>query len=212
MSTYPISEETINAFKSIGTATIHEVNQQSGAMNSNIKPLKNTMKVCGPALTVEVRPGDNLGLHQALMVAKKGDVIVAQAGGFSESGLWGEIMTIAAIERGAVGLVIDGAVRDVESASRLGFPVFSAGISMKASGKNFKGHINAPITCGAVVVNPGDLIVGDADGVVVVPSKEVNQVLKKSLEREKKEAGLIEQLKKGELTIHLLGLSEKIKE
>ena len=208
----PISAEAINSFKSIGTATIHEANQQSGAMNSKIKPLKDTMKVCGIALTVEVRPGDNLGLHQALMVAKKGDVIVAQAGGFSESGLWGEIMTIAAMERGAAGLVIDGAVRDVESAPRLGFPIFSAGICMKASGKNFKGRINVPITCGAVLVNPGDLVVGDADGVVVVPSKEVDQVLKKSLEREKKEAGLIDRLKKGELTIHLLGLAEKIKE
>jgi 4-hydroxy-4-methyl-2-oxoglutarate aldolase len=121
-------------------------------------------------------------------------------------------MTIAAIERGAVGLIIDGAVRDVQSAARLGFPVFCAGISMKASGKNFKGRINVPITCGGVLVNPGDLVVGDADGVVVVPNKDVDQVLKKARERERKEAGLIEQLRKGALTIHLLGLSEKIKE
>ena len=207
-----IPQEVIEAFRRIPTATIHEANQQNGAMNFNIKPLSRSMRVCGPAITVEVRPGDNLGLHQILSIAQKGEVIVAQAGGFLESGLWGEIMTTAALQRGVSGLVIDGAVRDTESAVSLGFPIWCAGISIKASGKNFPGRINGPIPCGGVLVNPGDLVVGDGDGVVVVSSQAVQQVLEKALEREKKEAGFIEQIRKGALTIDLLGLSEKIKE
>lgn len=147
-------------------------------------------------------------LHKAISIAQPGDVLVVNIGEYEEAGAWGEIATVAAIERGIKGLIIDGGVRDTQAIKSLGFPVFCRSISIKATTKKLIGFINYPITCGGVIVNPGDIVLGDADGVVVVKKEDVEEVIKKAEERERFERRVIEELRQGKLTIDLLNLRQ----
>jgi 4-hydroxy-4-methyl-2-oxoglutarate aldolase len=169
------------------------------------------MKVCGPVVTVKVRPCDNLILHKAIYVAQKGDVIVADAGGYMEAGAWGEIMAVAAHHRGIGGLVFNGMVRDSQAMSELGFPVFSCGLSIKGTEKTSLGWINHPLNLDNITIFPGDLILGDRDGLVVVKREEAQEVLQKSLAREEKEKGIKERLRRGESTLDIYGFAEILK-
>jgi 4-hydroxy-4-methyl-2-oxoglutarate aldolase len=169
------------------------------------------MKVCGPVVTVKVRPGDNLMLHKAIYVAQKGDVIVADAGGYTEAGAWGEIMAVAAHARGIAGFVFNGAVRDADPMTELGFPVFACALCIKGTEKISLGLINHPLNLDNVTINPGDLILGDRDGVVVVQREEAEAVLQKSIAREEKETAGKEHLRKGESTLDLYGFADILK-
>ncbi len=135
------------------------------------------MKFAGPALTVEVRPGDNLMIHAALALAKPGDVIVVDGGGYLGGALTGFLMVSQARAAGVAAFVIDGAVRDIEETCASGFPVFAAGANPNGPTKAIGGKVNWPVSVGGVAVNPGDLIVGDADGVVAVPQEKVEEVV-----------------------------------
>ena len=128
-----VAPEIVEQFKSISSATAHEASGGRGALSSRIKPVDPRMRVCGPAVTVKVRPGDNLMLHKAIYVARPGDVIVADAQGFVEAGAWGEIMTVAAQARSLAGLVFNGGIRDAAEIAQLGFPAFSVGLSIKGT-------------------------------------------------------------------------------
>lgn len=203
-----ISKDLIDRLSEFSSATVYEANGQKGAMLSYIKPLDESMKVCGTAITVLSRAGDNLMLHKAISIAQPGDVLVVNIGEYEEAGAWGEIATVAAIERGIKGLIIDGGVRDTQAIKSLGFPVFCRSISIKATTKKLIGYINHPISCGGVIVNPGDIVLGDADGVVVIKREDVKEVIKKAEERENFERRVIEELKKGKLTIDLLNLRQ----
>lgn len=165
-----------------------------------------------PAAGVDTRPGDNLAIHHAVTVAQPGDVLVVDAKAFTEAGPWGDILTLYAQQIGIAGLVIDGSVRDSRAIVALGFPVFSRGISVKGTGKHQPGAVNQPITCGGIRIAPGDLVVADADGVVVVPARDVDRVQEKCAERERKEAGLRDALRDGESLVDLLGLRDRIAE
>ncbi|MFQ5935676.1 MAG: 4-carboxy-4-hydroxy-2-oxoadipate aldolase/oxaloacetate decarboxylase [Acidiferrobacterales bacterium] len=201
----------VAALRRYGTATLHEALGQRGAMPFEIKPLYSGMRLCGPALTVAVAPGDNLMIHYALTLAQPGDVLVVDAKGFTEAGPWGDIMTTAAMAKGIAGLVIDGCVRDAESLNAMGFAVFARGTSMKGTTKKLPGDINTPITCASVPIDPGDVVVGDDDGVVVIPRTEAVPVLECAREREASEEQKRRELRAGKTTIELLGVKDLLK-
>jgi 4-hydroxy-4-methyl-2-oxoglutarate aldolase len=192
----------------LSTSTIHEAQGRIGAMVHTIRPVSPGMKCCGPACTVRSHGGDNLMLHKAIYVAQPGDVIVHDGDDWLESNVWGEVMTTGALQRGVVGFVTNGAVRDIAAIQAKGFAVFAQAISMKWNVKASLGTVNHPIVCGGVAINPGDIVVGDDDGVVVVPLERAAEVLQKALEREAREAALMEQLKAGKSTVELLGLDK----
>jgi 4-hydroxy-4-methyl-2-oxoglutarate aldolase len=170
-----------------------------------IKPVAPSFKVCGSAVTVHSPGGDNLWLHRALYVAQPGDILVVHVSDAHHFGYWGEIMSAAAMARGLGGLVIDGCVRDGAILENFGFPVFARGLCIRGTGKDFgaRGWINHPTLFGDLTVNPGDLVVGDTDGVVVLPGAQAQKFVEAAVEREKKEAGIIERIKAGERTIEL---------
>lgn len=142
-------------------------------MDNGIRPLALSMKVCGPAFTVQVRPGDNLMVHAAVMLARKGDVVVVDAGGNCDFGIWGQIVSRAAMARGIAGVVLDGAVRDAADIAADGLPVWSRGINPRGGSRDGPGEIGFPVCCGGLMVEPGDIVVADGDGVCVVPAAEL---------------------------------------
>lgn len=201
-----MDRDLLQEARRLGTATLHEASGQRGALPSGIKPISSTMRVAGPAFTVATPPGNNLWIHRALASAA-GEVLVVVTSQHYEAGYWGDIMTVAALARGIAGLVIDGCVRDSEAIARLQFPVFARGLSIRGTRKDptALGFLQAPITLGDVTVEPGDLVVGDADGVVVISRASVTDVLEKARERERREAEVIERLRKGETTLDIYG-------
>jgi len=203
-------KELILKFKEISAAIAHEAMGKAGAMSSSIRPLFQGMKVCGPALTVSCHPGDNLMLHKAISIAEPGDVIVCRVDGHLECGYWGEIATVAAMEKGVEGLIIDGSVRDKAAIGELHFPVFSAGICMKGTYKQTLGTVNHPIVCGEASVKAGDIVLGDDDGVVIIPIERVDEVYEECVKKERSEAEIIKQLKKGKTTLELLGFDKTL--
>ncbi len=195
----------------IAPASAYEAQGKTGAMMSDIKPIYSGMKICGPAITVQCHPGDNIMLHKAIAIAQPGDIIVACVS-YSEAGYWGEVLTVAAQAIGVRGLVIDGSVRDGLAIKKRGFSVFSRGLCMKGTVKETVGFINYPLVCGNVLINPGDIILGDDDGIVVIPREKAQETLKKSQDREKSEQMMMEKLTSRELTtLELLGLDKVLK-
>ncbi|AHL75448.1 4-hydroxy-4-methyl-2-oxoglutarate aldolase [Stutzerimonas stutzeri] len=205
-----MSKTTSATLRQLGSATIYEAQGAKGALDSGIKPLDMNMRVAGPAFTVDIRPGDNLMLHYALLHIKAGDVLVVDAKGFVEAGPWGDVLTEQALKQGVAGLIINGAVRDAEAIVNAVFPVFCRGLSIKGTGKNQPGLLNVPVCFGDVLINPGDIVVGDRDGVVVVARNEIDDVLLKSQQREDKEAYFREQIREGATTSDLLDLRETL--
>ena len=159
------------------SSIIADVAGRRGALDGRIRALASSMKLAGPAFTVEVRPGDNLMIHAALALARPGDVIVVAGGGYLGSALTGYLMVSQAKAAGLAGFVIDGAVRDVEETCANGFPVFAVGSNPNGPTKAIAGRINGAVSVGGVAVNAGDLIIGDADGVVAVPRENVERVI-----------------------------------
>lgn len=165
------------------SSILADVAGRRGALHGRIAPLAPNMRFAGPALTVEVRPGDNLMIHAALAVAQPGDVIVVDGKGDLGSALMGEIMSQQAVALGVVAVVIDGAVRDSEAIRELGFPMFAAGLNPNGPTKCVAGRLNHPISIGGVTVKPGDLVVGDADGVTVIEREKAAAMLPLAAEK-----------------------------
>jgi len=180
-------QELIEKFKPISVATVYEASGRKGFVNPKIKPIFKGMKLCGPAFTVQTVPGDNLMLHKALEKAQEGDIIVATVGDEYEYGYWGDLMATQAKVKKLGGLAIDGCVRDSEEIIEMGFPIFSRGLAIRGTVKASLGLINYPINFGGTVINPGDLILGDDDGIVMVRYEDCKEVLAKSKERVQKE-------------------------
>ena len=202
-----LSAELVAAARRLPTATLHEAGGKIGALPSALKPVAAGMTLAGPALTVHSPPGDNLWLHRALDIARPGDVMVVHCSGAHEHGYWGEIMATMAQARGLAGLVIDGCVRDGALLAEMGFPVFARGLCIRGTGKDFGaiGWLNHSVWVGEVVVNAGDLIVADHDGVVAVPNARAAEVVLKSQQRETDEAAIVQRLKAGESTLDVYG-------
>ena len=204
-----VAPELVVAARGLSAATLHEAAGRIGALPHAIKPLADSFTVCGPALTVSGPAGDNLWLHRAIYLAQPGDVLVAHVSGGFEWGYWGDIMTTAARERGLGGLVIDACVRDGAVLRRAGFPIFSRGLALRGTGKDFgaTGWINHPVLIGEITVAPGDLVVGDLDGVVVLPRAQVATAIAAAQAREAKEADVLQQLAQGARTVDIYGLN-----
>jgi 4-hydroxy-4-methyl-2-oxoglutarate aldolase len=202
------SQHIIEAFSKQASATVHEASGRKGAVACTIKPLTRGMKICGPALTVQCGPGDNLMLHKALEIAQPGDVIVATTNGAYEYGYWGGLMAVSGMARKLGGLAIDGCVRDSSEIIKMGFPIFCRGISIRGTAKNTLGLINYPTVFGGIMVEPGDLILGDDDGLVVVRRSECEEVLEKTLKRVKAEEEKTKVLETGVSSVEYNKLTE----
>jgi 4-hydroxy-4-methyl-2-oxoglutarate aldolase len=178
---YPrVSAELVREAASIPAAILADVYGRRGAVNGRVAPLSATMKVAGPALTIEVRPGDNLMIHAALAIAKPGDVLIVDGKADQTCALIGEIVVRQAMAIGVAGMILDAAARDVEALREAGFPIFSVGANPCGPTKRVAGRVNHPIAVGGVAVNPGDLVVGDADGVVVIERERVAEMIELS--------------------------------
>jgi len=174
-----VLDEYVDIMKSTGclTGNVGDCLGRGAAMNSRIRPISNGMKIVGPALTIKTSPTDNLMIHKGMTLAKPGDVLVIDGGGDISWGLLGFIMVSAAIKYGIAGIIVDGAIRDVEEIRNSGFPIFNVGFSPNGPFKDGPGEVNFPIQCGGQVVNPGDIIVADDDGVVVVPQEHAQKAI-----------------------------------
>jgi 4-hydroxy-4-methyl-2-oxoglutarate aldolase len=197
------SAELIDHFRGLGVATVHEASGRQGAVDPDIKPIAKGVRLCGPAFTVQCHPGDNLMLHKALERARPGDVLVATVGGCYEGGYWGGLMGTSAQARQLGGLALDGCVRDSSELIQMGFPIFCRGFAVRGTAKGVLGLINHPTVFGGVLVHPGDLVLGDDDGLVVVKRAECSWVLEKSLERKRAEEKKAEQLRAGMSSVEL---------
>ena len=180
-------------FLELPVANVSDCMLRLTAGGSRIRPMHKSGQLAGPALTVKTRPGDNLMLHKAIDIAEPGDIVVCDAGGDLTNSLMGELMLAHAVKRGLGGFVINGAVRDVESFIDFNLPVFAAGVSHRGPYKDGPGEINVSVAIDGMVIEPGDLIIGDWDGVLAVPLEEVEAIFKKT---EEKQAAEIEEMKK----------------
>ena len=172
-----IDAATVQAASAYASSILADVAGRRGGLDGRIAALSPAMRVCGPAFTVEVRPGDNLMIHAAMAMAKPGDVLVIDGKADRTCALMGSIMLNACKKLGLAGVVLDASIRDTEELRELGFPVWAVGANPNGPTKFVPGRINWPISCGGVTVNPGDLIVGDADGVVVVEREKAAMLL-----------------------------------
>ncbi|GAP34332.1 RraA family protein [Piscinibacter sakaiensis] len=178
-----VDPDVVRQAGSFASSILADVAGRRGALHGRIAPLARSMRFAGTAITVEVRPGDNLMIHAAMAIAKPGDVIVVDGKGDLSSALMGEIMSQQCVALGIAAVVIDGAVRDVTAICELGFPMFAAGLNPNGPTKFVPGRLNHPISIGGVTVCPGDLVVGDADGVTVVERDKAASLLPLAAEK-----------------------------
>lgn len=207
-STDAVADPLVAEIVHLSSATLHEAAGKIGALPASIKPLAPTMRACGRALPVQSPPGDNLWLHHAIYAAAPGDVLVIDVGSGVEYGYWGEVMALAAQVRGIAGLVISGGVRDSLRMIEMGFPVFSASVCIRGTGKNPRGQgsIGQSIQLGNVVVNRGDIVFGDADGVVVLPAERASAIAVESRKRDQAELEIFDNLRAGKSTLEIYRL------
>lgn len=198
-----LTPELLAEAAKIASSTIHEAAGRIGALPSAIKAVAPGMRICGPAFPVKGPPLDNLALHFGIDEAQPGDVVIADVGGHYEGGYFGEVMCTSARARKLGGLVIDGCVRDGAELAEMGWPVFARGLAMRGTLKDLNGdlRINERIAIGEAIIEPGDLVIGDTDGVVVIPKAMAAAAIEASITREANEAETMEILAKGETTL-----------
>jgi len=192
-----VSPAMVTKASAFAASILADVAGRRGTLDGRITPLSRSTRLAGPAFTVEVRPGDNLMIHAAMALAQPGDVLVVDGKGDRSCALMGEIMITTCKKLGLGGVVIDGAHRDTKDLLALGFPVYSVGSNPKGPTKSVPGRINGPISCGGVTVNPGDLIVGDGDGVVVIERDKVASILAPAAQKVTDERVRIEEITSG---------------
>lgn len=192
-----VSPDLVKQAAGFQAAILADVAGRRGAMHGRIQALRPRMQVAGPAFTVEVRPGDNLMIHAAISLAKPGDVLVIDGKGDQTAALMGTIMMTACKQLGIAGVIIDGAARDSLEIDEMDYPVFSVGTNPNGPTKNVGGRIGHPISCGGVTVNPGDFVLADADGVVVVEREKLAALIPVAHKKVEDEAKRIAQIKEG---------------
>ena len=200
------SPEWIEKFKEIPSSIVSDCLNRYYGMTGEIRPIFQGIRLCGPALTIQSMAGNNMMSHLALTFAEPGDVLVIDGRGHLGNAVWGGIQAAYAHKRGVAGLVLDGAIRDVDDMRQTRFPVYCKGITPAGPHKGWADSINVPIQCGGVPIMPGDIIVGDDDGVAVVPVDQIEEVYKAAVERIKKEEIWMERIEKGQSSLDAVGL------
>ena len=196
----------------LGVATVHEAQGRAGLMRPYMRPIYSSAKLAATAVTVSCQPGDNLMIHAAVEVCQPGDVLVVAPTSESTDGMFGELLGVSCRAHGIVGLVVDAGVRDTADLTAMQFPVWAKCVSAQGTVKASAGSVNVPIVCAGAIVNPGDVVVGDADGVVVVPRQTAAEIAKLGEQRRAKEEKTRERLGKGELGVDFYDLRAKLAE
>jgi 4-hydroxy-4-methyl-2-oxoglutarate aldolase len=204
--------EVVRRLTELGVATVHEAQTRTGLMRPYMRPIYPSAKAGGSAITISCHPGDNLMIHAAIEFCKEGDILVVSTTSESTDGMFGELLAESSRAHGVVGLVIDAGVRDVTDLTAMQYPVWSKAVSAQGTVKATAGSVNVPIMCAGAIVRPGDIIVADADGVVVVKRETAAEVARLASERFEKELKNRSELKAGKLGVEMYGLRAKLAE
>ena len=204
--------DVIRKLGELGVATVHEAQGRTGLMRPYMRPIYPTAKAAGSAITISSQPGDNLMIHAAMELCQPGDILVVTTTSESTDGMFGELLGVSSRAHGVVGVIIEAGVRDVADLTSMEFPVWSKAISAQGTVKNTAGSVNTPVVCAGATVHAGDVVVADADGVVVIPRQAAAEIARLGAERVAKEEKSRQRLRSGELGLDFYGLRAKLTE